>query len=395
MSLRTRIARRLGDQAGSGPPASAAPGAGAVDSSHAPPPGAAGHPRPATTYRLETPVICTLTAPARPALTPDPEDRYGSLIDPQNPPPSPLTPAEAEQIRGYLDAAQADATRAAYRADLADFAAWCGARGLASLPAEPTTVARYLVDRAASLKVATLTRRLSAIAQAHQARELDSPTSSLIVRKVFAGIRRAHGTDQRGKAPLLPDDLRAMLPHYGEGLGGLRDKALVLLGFAGALRRSELVGLDLADLQVRREGLVLLVRRSKTDQEGQGLQKGIPRGRDRALCPVRAVEDWVKAAGIAEGPLFRPVDRHGNVGAERLADFTVVRVVKRLAAAIGLDPAEYGGHSLRAGLATAAAAAGKDERDIMRQTGHKSVAMVRRYIRIGELFRGNAAEGLL
>ncbi len=313
-----------------------------------------------------------------------------AALDPQHP-----TPEEARRIWTYLESARARATREAYRADLADFASWCVARGLSVVPAEPGTVARYLVDRAASLKVSTLTRRLAAINQAHQAKGADSPTASILVRKVFAGIRRHHGVAPVGKTPLLPDDLRAMVAQLGESLGDRRDRALLLLGFAGAFRRAELVGLDVEDLRAVPQGLIVTVRRSKTDQEGEGLTKGIPRGRRPETCPVAAVTAWQDAAGVTTGPLFRSVDRHGNVGGERLAAYTVVRVVKRLVGAIGLDPDLYGGHSLRAGLATAAAAAGAHERDIMRQTGHRSVAMLRRYIRQAELFRDNAADGLL
>jgi integrase len=165
----------------------------------------------------------------------------------------------------------------------------------------------------------------------------------------------------------------------------------LLLGFAGAFRRSEIVALDVGDLVVRREGLVVTLRRSKTDQEGQGVVKGIPRGRHAPTCPVRAVGAWIAAAGLTEGPLFRPIDRHGTIRPQRLADFHVARLIKRLAVACGLDASQYSGHSLRAGLATAAAAVGVAERAIMRQTGHRSERMLRRYIRDGALFRENAA----
>jgi integrase len=215
------------------------------------------------------------------------------------------------------------------------------------------------------------------------------------VRTVLAGIKRTHGTAQAAKAPLLPDDLRLMVAELGESLGDRRDRALLLLGFAGAFRRGELVGLDVGDVQIRREGLVVTLRRSKTDQEGAGQLRGIPRGRHKETCPVRALEAWIKAAAISEGPLFRPVDKAGQVSPRRLAAFHVARLVKRLAEAVGLDPADYGGHSLRAGLATAAAAAGAEERDIMRQTGHKTEKMVRKYIRGAKLFDKNAADGLL
>lgn len=324
---------------------------------------------------------------------PNSKDRYDHLIDPQ---PAPITATEAEQIRTYLDESQAENTRDAYRADWADFTSWAAELQLASLPAEPATVARYLVALVErGYKVATLTRRLSAISQAHQAAGLDTPTASLTVRKVFSGIKRRHGVAQDAKAPILPDDLRLMVAELDDTPAGKRDRALLLLGFAGAFRRSELVSLDVGDLEFRSTGLVVTLRRSKTDQEGQGELKGIPRGRDKNTCPVRAVEAWIKAAQLQDGPLFRPIDRHGNIRAQRLADFTVVRVVKTLAAAVGLDPAKYGGHSLRAGLATAAAAAGAEERAIMKQTGHKSERILRRYIRDGQLFKDNAADGLL
>ena len=329
------------------------------------------------------------------ARTPHPEDRKPAVIDPQNPPPAPITPAEEATIRGYLDAAQAAATRAGYRADLAHFAAWCAERGLSALPAEPATVARYLADLAPRYKVATLQRRLAAISQAHQACGLDTPTRALVVRKVLGGIKRTHGTAQQGKAPVLPADLKAMIGALDDSPAGLRDRAMLLLGFAGAFRRSEVVALAIEDLQFRRDGLVVLLRRSKTDQEGEGLAKAIPRGRDKTLCPVRAVQAWMAAAEISAGPLFRPIDRHGNIRAQTLAPFYVARLVKRLAAAVGLDPDAYGGHSLRAGLVTAAAQAGAEERDIMRQTGHKSERTLRKYIREANLFRDNAADGLL
>lgn len=326
------------------------------------------------------------------ALIRNPEDRKAALIDPQTPQ---IGPAEAATIRGYLDESQAGATRSGYRSDLAHFTSWCDERSLPSLPAEPATVARYLADLAqAGYAVATLERRLAALSQAHQAAGCDTPTRSLAVRKVFAGIKRRHGTAQQGKAPLLPADLTLLLAELDDSPAGLRDRALLLLGFAGAFRRSELVALEVADLQLRREGLVVTIRRSKTDQEGEGAQLGIPRGRKES-CPVRAVEAWLKASAITEGPLFRPIDRHGNIKPQRLAPFHVARLIKRLADAAGLDPADYGGHSLRAGLATAAAAAGAEERDIMRQTRHKSERMVRKYIRGAKLFDRNAADGLL
>jgi len=295
------------------------------------------------------------------------------------------------RARDYVQQSRAANTRRAYRADWADFAAWCAVHRLAALPAAPETVALYLTDLAASRKTSTLQRRLSAISQAHKAADLDTPTGHRAVRAVWSGIRRAKGTAQEGKAPAVTRDLRAMVAILPPTLPGTRDRALLLLGFAGAFRRSELVGLDVADVTTTRDGLVIDLRRSKTDQEGEGRRIGIPYGSRPATCPVRAVQDWLAASGLRTGPLFRGINRHGQVRATRLSDRAVALVVKRAAEAAGLDPARYAGHSLRAGLATAAAAAGVSERAIMAQTGHKSLPMVRRYIREGSLFNENAA----
>jgi len=300
-------------------------------------------------------------------------------------------PQLADATRAYIDDAQAPATRRAYQSDWRDFTAWCDARALTFLPAEAATVALYASDLAPRRKYATIQRRISSISQAHQAAGLESPTRSLLVRKALAGIRRTHGTAQTGKAPAVVEDLRRMVDTLSDTLAGLRDRALLLVGFAGAFRRSELVSLDVSDVVFERGGLVITLRRSKTDQEGAGTKKGLPYGSNPDTCPVRALKDWLAAAPITEGPIFRPIDRHGNLGASRLSDRAVAEIVKRTAAAAGLDAATYSGHSLRAGLATAAAQAGVAERVIMQQTGHKSERMVRKYIRDGSLFRENAA----
>jgi integrase len=299
--------------------------------------------------------------------------------------------AVAEQARDYAAAAKAANTLRGYRADWRDFAGWCERHRLEALPAAPETVAFYLTDLASSRKTATLQRRLSAIAQAHQAAGHPPPTKDAAVKAVWAGIRRTHGTAQAGKAPALTADVRAMVATLPEKRIGDRDRALLLLGFAGAFRRSELVGLDVADVAAMRDGLVVTLRRSKTDQEGAGRPVGIPYGSNPATCPVRALEAWRAAAAIADGALFRGVDRHGRLLPGRLSDRAVARVVQRAAAAAGLDPARYAGHSLRAGLATAAAAANVPERVIALQTGHRSMKILRRYIRQGSLFTENAA----
>jgi integrase len=175
---------------------------------------------------------------------------------------------------------------------------------------------------------------------------------------------------------------------------GKRDRALLLLGFSGAFRRSELVALDVEDLEETRDGLVVTIRKSKTDPEGQGRRLGIPPGADEASCPLLAIETWRAAAGIETGALFRVMNRHDQVLPKRLSGEGVGIVVKRHVEGLGFDPSQFAGHSLRAGLATSAAAAGKSERAIMSQTGHRSLTTVRRYIRDGNLFRENAADGL-
>jgi integrase len=211
------------------------------------------------------------------------------------------------------------------------------------------------------------------------------------VRNTLKGIRRTLGTAPAQKSPALTADIRAMLDATDSELIGARDRALVLLGFAGAFRRSELVGLDVADCAFGKDGLTITLRRSKTDQQGAGRKIGIPYGSNPETCPVRTVQAWIELAAIEDGPVFRSISRHGRVQPGRLSGIDVARVVKKLAERAGLDAVKYAGHSLRAGHATSAAIAGASERSIMNQTGHRSVQMVRRYIRDGSLFRENSA----
>ncbi|MGZ6098889.1 MAG: site-specific integrase, partial [Myxococcaceae bacterium] len=280
--------------------------------------------------------------------------------------------------------------------DLRDAEEWCRANGLTALPAEPGTVALYIAALAeAGAKSSTIQRRLSAISQAHQlAGHMPSPTGDPVVRATMAGIRRTLGTAPAQKAAIVTDDLRRLLATVApDTAAGMRDRALLLLGFGGGFRRGELVALDAGDVEETGDGLRVQVRRGKTDQEGMGREIGIPFGSHRETCPVRALRAWREVAQLDEhgGPLFRPVDRHDKIGSTRLTDRAVARVVQRAARRAGMDAARYAGHSLRSGLATAAAAGGAPERAIMAQTGHTSVAMVRRYIRRGSLFDENAA----
>lgn len=301
--------------------------------------------------------------------------------------PSPLP----SQVREFIRASKAENTLRGYRSDWREFCRWCEGQSIGPLPASPETIAAYIAECAGHLKVGSIQRRLNAIAEAHKAMALDSPTHSALVRNTLKGIRRTLGTAPVQKAAALTDDIRAMLQVTSIGIIGTRDRALILLGFAGAFRRSELVAVDLEDCAFTKDGLTIMLRRSKVDQEGSGRKLGIPYGSNPETCPVRNLQTWIEQADINTGPLFRSINRHGKIQAARLSGADVARIVKKLARRAGLDPAMYAGHSLRAGHATSAAIAGASERSIMNQTGHRSVQMVRRYIREGNLFRENSA----
>lgn len=302
-----------------------------------------------------------------------------------------LGPPSLDQAREFARRSKAENTLRGYRADWRDFCGWCESHGVEALPASPESVASYIAECAGRLKVGTIQRRLNAISEAHKAMGAESPTSAGIVRATLKGIRRTLGTAPMQKAPAVTDDIRAMVESTDVGLIGARDRALILLGFAGAFRRSELAGLDVEDCALAKDGLTVTLRRSKADQDGQGRKIGIPYGSNPETCPVRNLQAWLDLAGITAAALFRPINRHAKVQSGRLAGIDVARVVKKLAERAGLDPMKYAGHSLRAGHATSAAIGGATERSIMNQTGHRSVQMVRRYIREGSLFRENSA----
>jgi integrase len=299
-----------------------------------------------------------------------------------------IPPQLFESARGYASEARSKRTVKRYRDAWAIFTAWCDDHGLKPLPAEPATVCAFMAARAdAGRRVLTIELELTAISEAHKAKGLPSPRSHPVVVATRKGIRRRLGMAPHQKGALSVPQLRSMLVALPDRLGGTRDRALLLLGFAGAFRRSELAGLDVEDLAFCSDGLKVLLRRSKTDQEGVGRTVGIPSSTDPAMCPVRAVRGWLDAAGITTGPVFREVSRYGQVGEARLANRVVGTVVKRAAAAVGLDASKLAGHSLRAGYATSAAQAGKPIFAIQQQTGHKSVAMVSRYVRAVDLFK--------
>lgn len=287
-----------------------------------------------------------------------------------------------ETVRQYLGVSLSKNTLRAYQADLDHFITWGGC-----IPAKPETIAKYIAQHGKSLAGSTLARRLVAIGRAHAARGLADPAQSKLVRATLQGVRRMCGSQQRQAAPILKQHLCEMVRGL-KGTQGKRDRALLLVGFASALRRSELVALNVDDLSFTKEGLIITIRRSKTDQEGVGRLIAIPQVRSRN-CPCRALRGWIEEAGIEEGAIFRRVDRHEQVLSSRLSGQTVSLIIKERARAIGLDASKYSGHSLRAGFATAAVKSGASMSSIRAQTGHKSDAMLQRYIRDGQLFNGN------
>lgn len=280
-------------------------------------------------------------------------------------------------------------TRRAYHFDLEHFAMWG-----AQIPSTPERIAHYIADLAETHTAATISRRLAALSKAHRACGLDDPTKAEIVKATLRGIRRKIGTAQQEAKPILREDLFAMLERIDDDPKGRRDKALLLIGFAGAFRRSELVSLSADDIEHVRQGIVVTLRRSKTDQTGAGRKIGIPFGRTR-WCPVNHLTEWLEHAGIMEGPIFRPVAKGGRIAEQRLSGEAVNIVVKSRAEAAGIEPERLSGHSLRAGLATSAAMAGAATHKIRAQTGHSSEAMLMRYIRDGDIFESNATASVL
>jgi integrase len=289
-------------------------------------------------------------------------------------------------VKGYVSASISDRTKKEYRDDLKRFLDFGG-----SIPASPEEVASYLSQHAETHKAATLERWKISISKAHSTQQLTDPTKSELVKLTLKGIRRTHGIAQRRVNPILKEDVLLMVASLDdENLKDLRDKILLLMGFAGAFRRSELVALDVENIQETREGLTITITKSKTDQEGAGQKIGIPYARNSKCCPVKTYKKWLDASGIGNGAVFRSVSRHGKLG-NRLHHHSAARVVKLSAEKIGLDPKLFSGHSLRSGLATSAAVAGVPVHRICSQTRHKSTRMLDRYIRDGRLFDDNAA----
>ena len=306
----------------------------------------------------------------------------GDLVDP------------LASMRGYLAAEKADSTRRAYTGDFAAFSAWCDQVGEEALPASPVAAARYFAQLADSgLKVSTIVRRAAAIRHMHRQAGHEPPTGAEGVKAVLRGIRRTLGVKPVRKAPATADLLGLVIGRLSGSLSGIRDRALLLVGFAAALRRSELVALDVDDVEFRAAGMLLDLGKSKTDQEGKGAR--IPVARGLHLRPVDALAAWLKASGIAEGPIFREVDRHGNVSEARLSDRSVARIVKRSIKAAGLDERAFSGHSLRAGFVTTSLDRKVDTFKIMKTTRHVRVDTLRIYDRRENDFDSSAGSEFL
>jgi site-specific recombinase XerD len=290
-------------------------------------------------------------------------------------------------------AEKAISTRRAYATDFKTFRAWCDGKGVSALPAAPETVAAFLAAESAVAKPSTLGRRIAAIRYAHKLANFETPTDAEAVKATLRGIRRTFGAAKVKKSPAIAAKVKSMVATAPNQLSGVRDRALLLLGFAGAFRRSELVALDVADIDEGDAGLTVTIPRSKTDQEGTGRNFAIPRG--EAACPVAALKLWLDAAGITSGPIFRPINKAGTVGTNRLTDRSVANIVKAYAARAGFDASKFSGHSLRSGFLTSAAANGASIFKMMDQSGHRSVETLCGYVRDAELFKDHAGAGLL
>lgn len=310
-------------------------------------------------------------------------------------PPAPAITDELRSARDYAAAEKSDATRLAYGRDWQDFVGFCDARGVAlALPADGATLAAYvasLADR--GRKWSTIRRRVAAIAYAHRLKGLTPPDQAESVKAVLRGIRNSIGVAVVRKAPAVAKTIAAMLKKLPDTITGKRDRALLLLGFAAARRRSELVALDVPDLEFVDLGVIVHVRRSKTDQEGRGEIVAVPNG--KRLQPVKALREWLAAAGITEGPVFRPINKGGRVLPRRLTDRSVALIIKRHAAAAKLDPEIFSGHSLRAGFVTQALEDDVDTFRIMGITLHRDINTLRDYDRRAKAFKNHAGSSFL
>ena len=288
---------------------------------------------------------------------------------------------ELETLKNLKNSKAANTLRA-YQADFKDFSAFCIKNGFSSMPTEAKILSLYLTHLSNTSKFSTLKRRIASISVIHKIKGHYLDTKHPIIMENLHGIRRAKGSNQKAKKPILINDLKIIINAIDQlektELKKIRNKTLILIGFSGGFRRSELVNVEIEDVEFVAEGVKIFIRRSKTDQSGEGMIKGIPYFENQQYCPVLNLKKWLELSNLKSGKIFN------------ISDKSVALIIKKYASLAGLDPNRYGGHSLRSGFATSAAEAGAEERNIMAMTGHKTTQMVRRYIQEANLFKNNA-----
>ena len=294
-----------------------------------------------------------------------------------------------------LENSKANNTVRAYKSDFKDFGLFCAQNGFKSLPTEPKIVSLYLTHLSTNqVKMSTLKRRLVSIGVIHKLKGYYLDTKHPIIIENIMGIKRRKGSIQIGKKPILINSLKLIINIIDEynniKIKKFRDRSIILIGFSGGFRRNEIVSLDYDDLDFVAEGLKIKLKRSKTDQFGEGLVKGLPYFDNTQYCPVLSLKNWIEVSNITSGPVFRRLSKGSKISENRLTDQTVALIIKKYLKLAGIDNKNYSGHSLRSGFATSAAESGAEERSIMAMTGHKSPEMVRRYIKEANLFKNNA-----
>ena len=300
-----------------------------------------------------------------------------------------------DQTLNNLKSSKANNTIRAYRSDFKDFSAFCAKNRLKSLPTDSKIVALYLTYLSSKdAKISTLRRRLVSIGVIHKLKGHYLDTKHPIIIENLMGIKRKIGSFQQGKKPILINQLKSIINvidnEKSKEIKKIRDKTLILIGFGGGFRRTELVSIDYNDVELVPEGVKIVVRRSKTDQFGEGMVKGLPYFSNQNYCPVMHLKKWLEISNIKSGPLFRRFSKSYKLNENRLTDQSVALLLKNYLNVAGIENKNYSGHSLRSGFATVSAESGADERSIMAMTGHKTTQMVRRYIKEANLFKNNA-----
>tara|TARA_Y100001970_G_C14139427_1_gene806246 strand:- start:34 stop:990 length:957 start_codon:yes stop_codon:yes gene_type:complete len=300
-----------------------------------------------------------------------------------------------EETLKNLQSSKASNTVRAYKSDFKDFGLFCVKNGFKNLPTDPKIVSLYLTHLSTKeVKLSTIKRRLVSIGVIHKMKGHYLDTKHPVIVENLMGIKRRKGIVQKGKKPILINDLRKILKVIDEGdiqdIKKLRDKSIILIGFSGGFRRNEIVSLDYEDLDFVHEGLKITIKRSKTDQFGEGSIKAIPYFEESLYCPVTILKRWLNISKITKGPIFKRFSKGSKLTNYRLTDQSVALIIKDYLDKAGIDSKNYSGHSLRSGFATSAAESGAEERSIMAMTGHKSTEMVRRYIKEANLFKNNA-----